>query len=44
VLIETTNVVTIILKLGSGYSTRSSLLVLNAIQLVRLFAKLIGDF
>jgi len=31
-------------KLGSGYSAGSGLLVLNAIQLVRLIARLIGDF
>jgi len=30
-------------KKGSGYTTGSGLLVLNAIQLVRLFAKLIRD-
>jgi len=31
------------LQLGSGYTTGSDLLVLNAIQLVRLFARLIGN-
>jgi len=32
-----------IINEGSGYSTRSILLGLNAIQPVRLFARLIGD-
>jgi len=34
---------TILINKGSGYSTRSGLLVLDAIQPVKLFTRLIGD-